>query len=73
MSLLFNQTYLNERLLPNYTYFKIHDLAAHHDTETQMYYYSIVKNILCHYLFRDKIIQNCLKIDATHLYDNDLL
>ena len=24
------------------------------------------KNILYHDLFRDKIIQNCLKIDATH-------
>ena len=24
-------------------------------------------------LFGDKIIQNYLKIDATHLYDNDLL
>ena len=24
------------------------------------------ENILCDYLFRDKIIQNCLKIDATH-------
>ena len=31
------------------------------------------RNILRHYLFRDKIIQNCLKIDATQLYDNDLL
>ena len=31
------------------------------------------KNILRHYLFRDKGIQNCLKIDATHLYDNGLL
>ena len=27
----------------------------------------------CHFLFGDKIIQNCLKIDATHLYDDDLL
>ena len=26
-------------------------------------------NILCHYLLEDKIIQNCLKIDATHEYD----
>ena len=25
------------------------------------------------YLFGDKIIQNCLKIYATHLYDNNLL
>ena len=24
------------------------------------------KNILHHYLFGDKIIENCLKIDATH-------
>ena len=24
------------------------------------------KNILHHYLFGDKIIKNCLKIDATH-------
>ena len=28
---------------------------------------------LRYYLFGDKIIQNCLKIDATHPYDNDLL
>ena len=26
-----------------------------------------------HYLFGDKTIQNCLKIDATDKYDNDLL
>ena len=31
------------------------------------------ENILRHYLFGDKILENCLKIDATHLYDNDLL
>ena len=31
------------------------------------------KNIVRHYLLRDKLIQNCLKIDATHLYGNDLL
>ena len=31
------------------------------------------KNILRHYLFGEKSIQYCLKIDATHLYDNDLL
>ena len=39
MSLLFNQTCLNERLLPKYTYFKIHDLAAH----IQKYWCSLVK------------------------------
>ena len=43
VSLLFNQTYLNERLLPNYTYFKIHDPAVHHDTNTQKYRCSLVK------------------------------
>ena len=31
------------------------------------------KNILCPYLFGDKIIRNCLKIDAIHYYDDDLL
>ena len=31
------------------------------------------KNIFRQYLFGDKILQNCLQIDATHLYDNDLL
>ena len=31
------------------------------------------ENILHHHLFGDKIIQNCLKLDATHYYDNDLL
>ena len=30
-------------------------------------------NSLRHYLFGDKIIQNCLKIDTTHSYDYDLL
>ena len=32
-----------KRLLPNYTYFKIHDPAAHHDTDTQKYRCSLVK------------------------------
>ena len=31
------------------------------------------KNIFHHYLFRNKIIQNCLKIDAPYQYDNYLL
>ena len=31
------------------------------------------ENIFCHCLFGEKIIENSLKIDATHLYDNDLL
>ena len=32
-----------------------------------------LKNILRHYLFGDKNIQNCFKIDVTHYYDNNLL
>ena len=28
---------LNEALLPNYTYIKIYDPAAHNDTDTQKY------------------------------------
>ena len=31
------------------------------------------KNILRHNLFGDKIIQNCLKIDATHMHNELLL
>ena len=31
------------------------------------------KNILRHYLFGDKIIRECLRIDTTHNYDNDSL
>ena len=31
------------------------------------------KNILRHYLFGNKTIQNCLKIDETHWYDNNSL
>ena len=46
MCLLINQTCLNERLLPNYTYSKIHDPAAHHDTDTQKYRCSLVKDKL---------------------------
>ena len=30
------------------------------------------ENILRQYLFGDKIIENCLKINAIHKYDNDL-
>ena len=37
LSLLFKC--LNERLLPNYTYFKIHDPSTHHDTDTNIYIY----------------------------------
>ena len=43
MSLLFNQTCLNERLLPNYTYFKINYPAALHDIDTQKFRCSYVK------------------------------
>ena len=42
MSLLFNQTCLNKRLLSNYTYFKIHDPTAQHDTGTHEYRCSLV-------------------------------
>ena len=31
------------------------------------------EKFLSHNLFGDKIIQNCLKIDASYYYDNDLL
>ena len=31
------------------------------------------ENILSHFLLGDKIIKNCLKTDAAHQYDNDLL
>ena len=34
MSLLFNQTCLNEGLLPNNIYLKIHDPSSHDDTDT---------------------------------------
>ena len=43
MSLVFNETCFNERLLPNNTYFKIHDPAAHHNTDNQKYCCSLVK------------------------------
>ena len=42
--LLFNKTCLNERLQPNVTYFKIHDPAAHHDTDAQRNLCSHVKS-----------------------------
>ena len=32
-----------------------------------------MKSILRHYVFGEKIHQNCVKIYATHQYDNDLL
>ena len=43
LSLLFNQTCLNEGLLPNCTYFKMHDPAAHHGTDTQKYHCCLLK------------------------------
>ena len=30
-------------VLPNYTYFKIHDPAVHYDTDTEKYHNSLVK------------------------------
>ena len=30
-------------MLPNYTYFEIHDHAAHHDTDTQKYRCRLLK------------------------------
>ena len=35
--------------------------------------YTREENIFRHFLFGDKTIQNCPKIDANHWYDNDLL
>ena len=49
--LLFNETCLNEWLLPNYTYFKIHDPAAHPDTDTQKYHCSLVKRQINHNIY----------------------
>ena len=43
VSFLFDQTWLNERLLPKYTYFKIHDPAVHHNTDTLKYCCTLVK------------------------------
>ena len=42
-SLSFMYARLNERLLPNNTYFKIYDPAAQHDTDTQMNSCSLLK------------------------------
>ena len=52
VSLLFNQTCLNERLLPKCKYFKTHGLAAHDDDDTRKNRYSLVK----------RQINNCLLI-----------
>ena len=40
---VFHLSMLNERLLPNYTYFKIHESAAQHNTDNQKYCHSLVK------------------------------
>ena len=45
---------------------KISMLMAWHDDDDDNTLDKRGKNILRHYLFRDKIIENCLKIDATH-------
>ena len=36
-------------MLPNYTYFKIHDPAAHHDIDTQKYRCGRVKKPINNY------------------------
>ena len=60
----------------NVMLFFVSDLKIVYDNN---YYSSITmswtreENILCHNLFSDKIIQNCLQIDATHYYYNDSL
>ena len=65
MSLLFNETCLNEQLLPNYTYSKIHDPRAHHDTDTKKYHCSLVKRQINYN--QEKI--NTLNTEAHNVYN----
>ena len=43
MSIMFNEIYINEEMLPRYTYFKLHDPAAHKYSSTLEYRRDLVK------------------------------
>ena len=43
MSIMFNQICINEEMLPKYTYFKLHDPAAHKYNSTLEYRCDLVK------------------------------
>ena len=65
MSLSFNQTCLNERLLLKYIYFETYDPAAQHDTDTQKYRQGLVKRqINCN---KEKI--NTLNTEAHNVHN----
>ena len=43
MSIMFHQIYINEEMMPKYTYFKLHDPAAHKYNSTLEYRRDLVK------------------------------
>ncbi len=43
MSIMFNEICINEEMLPKYTYFKLHDPAAHKYNSTLEYRCDLVK------------------------------
>ena len=43
MSIMFNEICINEEMLPKYTYFKLHDPAAHKYNSTLEYRRDLVK------------------------------
>ena len=43
MSIMFNEICINEEMLPEYTYFKLHDPAAHKYNSTLEYRHDLVK------------------------------
>ena len=43
MSIIFNEICVNEEMLPKYTYFKLHDRAAHKYNSTLEYRHELVK------------------------------
>ena len=60
MSIMFNEICINEEMLPKYTYFKLHDPAAHKYNSTLEYRRDLVKRQIT--LSKDNI--NTLNLES---------
>ena len=57
MSIMFNQISIDEEMLLKYTYFKLHDPAAHKYNSTLEYRRDLVKRQIT--LCKNKFLQSC--------------
>ena len=59
MSIMFNEICINEEMLPKYTYFKLHDPAAHKYNSTLEYRRDLVKRQITLCMLKQKLHHFC--------------